>query len=372
MLLKIGFIVNPIAGLGGKKAWKGTDSFDSAWEFFEKGESHAFERVKTALSSLSSSLPLIFYICADPMGEELLSSLPFEKHLEYTPSKSITTAQDTKNACTALIQKKVDLIVFVGGDGTARDVASVISDKIPILGIPSGVKMFSGCFLYRPSDFGDIIEAMVKEDVDFAPEDIMDVDEKLFRENKVHATLFGQSIVPQKPGLIQGGKVSSSSDTSDSFFSMSLELEEVYKINEGIVLLGTGSTIFHVMKELELEKTLLGVDVLTNGKLTHKDVDENLLFEIVEGQDVKIVLTPIGGTGFIFGRGNQQISARILNSVKSLQIIIISTETKLETIDALQLDLNEQVTISDIKNGFVKVLVGFHQYKLKKIVLTTV
>ncbi len=367
MTLKLGFIVNPIAGLGGKKAWKGTDYIDEAWIFFEKGEHYSFGRVKTAMESIPDSIPLLIHYCGDPMGEEIINLFPFEKTLIYQPAGERTSAEDTKDACKAFLDAKVDLILFVGGDGTARDVASIIKDQIPVLGIPSGVKMHSGCFLYRPEDLGDILEEMYFGDITFAPENVMDINEDLFRENRVESRLFGYLIVPQKIGLIQGGKVSSAFTSIETYESMAEELKDEYDVYNGIVILGTGGTVFHVIKSLGIEKTLLGIDILENGKIINKDVNEETLYNVVKDRDVRMILTPIGGQGFVLGRGNQQISARVINSVRSLKLLIISTEEKLHTIDQLQLDLNDLVEIQDIKNGYVRVLVEYHQYKLTKI-----
>ncbi|MHA2357275.1 MAG: ATP-NAD kinase family protein [Candidatus Heimdallarchaeaceae archaeon] len=367
MTLKIGFIVNPIAGLGGKKAWKGTDEIEEAWEFFEKGEKYSFERLDQALSSIPSSLDIVFYICGDPMGEEIINKYNFDTEKVYTPQVERTSATNTKDACKVFMDRSVDLILFVGGDGTARDVTSIIGEEIPALGIPSGVKMFSGCFLYRPKDLGEILDEMVNGEIIFSPEDIMDVDESMFRENKVQATLYGHLIVPQMPGLIQGGKISSSITTPETFQSISLELQEEHKILKGITILGTGSTVFHVLKWLNREKTLLGIDVLVNGEILHKDVNEEALFNLTKGKEIQIILTPIGGQGFLLGRGNQQISSRVLKNAKKFSLIIISPDQKLDTIEQLELDLDEPVEIPDIKNGFIKVLTGYHQYSLVRI-----
>lgn len=367
MTLKIGFIVNPIAGLGGKKAWKGTDEIESAWDFFEEGEKYSFERVNKALESLPPSLPLIFYYCGNPMGEEIIRNFSFDCEKIYSPKESRSTAEDTKNACKIFLEKKVDLILFVGGDGTARDVTSVIDVSIPVLGIPSGVKMFSGCFLYRPQDLGDILDEMIDGEIIYSPEDVMDVNEELFRENKVHATLYGHLMVPQKMGLIQGGKISSSVNSIEEYESISLELKEEYKILDGITVLGTGSTVFHVLKTLGIEKTLLGVDILVDGKIQNRDVDEETLYQITKNQNITIILTPIGGQGFLLGRGNQQISSRVLKNANETKIVIISSEQKLETIEQLELDLDEPINLADIKNGYIKVLTNYHQYVLKRI-----
>ena len=366
-MLKIGFIINPIAGIGGKKAWKGTDFINEAWEFFESGETYAFERVKQALDSIDSSLPLFFYFCDDPMGKSILANYDYDSELVFNPSKQRTNANDTQEACKEFIKLDVDLILFVGGDGTARDVASVIGSQIPALGIPSGVKMFSGCFLYRPKDLGEILDEMIHEEIVISPEDVMDVNEELFRENRVQSSLFGQLMVPQKTGLIQGGKISSSSGVLDDFYPLSEELVNEYDILKGTVILGTGSTVFHVMKAIDVEKTLLGIDILIDGEIKHRDVSEEQLHKLTAEKEVKILLTPIGGQGFLLGRGNQQISSRVLNSVSMFQFIVLSSEQKLTTIDRLEVDLEQHVNFENIKNGFIRVLIGYHQYKLKKI-----
>ena len=366
-MLKIGFLINPIAGLGGKKAWKGTDFINEAWDFFESGETYAFERVKQALNSIAASLPVRFYYCDDPMGKSILTNYGFENELVFHPSEQRTTANDTQESCKVFLEKAVDLILFVGGDGTARDVASVIGDKIPALGIPSGVKMFSGCFLYRPNDLGEILDEMIYGEVVLAPEDVMDVNEELFRENRVQSSLFGHLIVPQKTGLIQGGKVSSSAGLIDDFYPLSEELVNEHDILKGTVILGTGSTVYHVMKAIEIEKTLLGIDVLIDGEIKHKDVTEEQLHQLTSDNDVTFLLTPIGGQGFLLGRGNQQISSRVLNGAASFQFIVVSSEQKLTTIDKLEIDLENPVDFKSIKNGFIRVLTGYHQYKLKKI-----
>lgn len=367
MTLKIGFLVNPIAGLGGKKAWKGTDDIEAAWDLFEEGEKYAFDRVTKALESIPPSLPLLFYSCGNPMGEELLKNLSFECEKVYSPIVSRTSAINTKEACKVFIEKKVDMIIFVGGDGTARDVTSVIKDKIPALGIPSGVKMFSGCFLYHPRDLGEILDEMVNGEIAYASEDVLDVDEELFRENRVQASLYGQLMVPQKLGLIQGGKISSSATSIETYESIALELVEEYKILNGLTILGTGSTVYHILKSLDIEKTLLGVDLLKEGKIQTEDLDEETLYQETKQKDIKIILTPIGGQGFLLGRGNQQISSRVLSSAKSFTFIIVSPEQKLDTINILELDLDEPISIPDIKNGYIRVLTGFHRYKLAKI-----
>ncbi len=367
MSLTIGFILNPIAGLGGKKGWKGTDNVDKAWDVYQKEEKYSSKRIEQALDSIPKSFPLKILYCDTPMGKSIITEYPFESKQIYSPGVDKTTANHTKEACKVFLDKNIDLLVFVGGDGTANDIYSIIKQDKPVLGIPSGVKMFSGCFLYRPSDFGSILQAIHNEEIEYETEEIMDVDEEKFRDNRVETRLTGHMKVPMKTGLIQGGKVPSAHSSESDYGSISKELEESKKILEGFVILGPGSTVYHVMKKLGIEKTLLGVDIMENGKLIKKDVDEHTLHNYSKNRVAKIVLTPIGGQGFLLGRGNQQISARVLKSLKDIELDIIATESKSQITKTLVIDLEEEIKFPQIKNGYIKIITSYRQYKLKKV-----
>ncbi|MHA1303723.1 MAG: ATP-NAD kinase family protein [Candidatus Heimdallarchaeaceae archaeon] len=367
MSVKIGFLINPIAGIGGKRAWKGTDDIEEAWEVFEEEEQYAYKRVQKALSSIPRSLPVLFYYCSDPMGKEIIEQYPFENELVYQFDKRYTTAEDTKEACKIFKERKVDLILFVGGDGTARDVLSVVGQDIPVLGIPSGVKMFSGCFLFHPTYLGEIIQLLYKDDIQLSFEDVLDVNEELFRSNKVAVTLYGQILTPQKTGLVQGGKIPTSADSEVEFSSIAEELREEYNITKGYVILGTGSTVYQVMRNFGIEKTLLGVDLMVDGEIKARDLDEDHLYSLVKDKEVKIVLSPIGGQGFLLGRGNQQISAKILEGAKDVELIVVATAGKIRTIKVLEIDLDKKIEIPQINNGFIKVITAYHQYKVRKV-----
>jgi len=368
MTIKIGFIVNPIAGIGGKRAWKGTDGIEEAWTIFEK-EKYAYERVEKALSSISDSKSLFFYYCSDPMGESILQNYPFKKELVYSFAKDQTTAEDTKNACKLFLDKKVDLIVFVGGDGTARDILTVVNQEVPIVGIPSGVKMFSGCFLQYPTYLGEIIKAIESGEIQYTLEDVLDVDEELFRNGQVSANYFGSVLTPVKGGLMQGGKIPTGHSDEIEYESIAEDLKFSYDILNGSVILGTGSTVYQVMKYLGFNKTLLGVDFMENGKIIAEDVDEETLYNLAKDKEVKILLSPIGGQGFLLGRGNQQISARVINGCKKVDLIVVSTSSKVQTIESIKIDLSGEVNIPELNNGFIRVLTAYHQYKVKKVKL---
>lgn len=367
MIVKVGFLINPIAGLGGKKAWKGTDKIPEAWTLYEQGERYSYSRVEKVLQQIPSDLPLHFYYCGEPMGQNLIERLSFPKTLVYNPPSKYTTAQDTKNACKEFVKNKVDIIIFVGGDGTARDITEVVKRDIPILGIPSGVKMFSGCFLQYPKNLVAMLKAMVEEQVDYAPEDILDVDEEAFRKDQVVAKLYDQAIVPHFSAIVQGSKISSQVSSTQSFEPIAVELKEELDIMKGLVVLGTGSTIYHVARYLGVEKTLLGIDVMIDGKIIAKDVDEVQLINLTKNKQVKLLVTPIGGQGFILGRGNQQLSAKVINNWDECELIVVATPTKIAKLKTLHIDVGDEITNNCIKKKYVKVLIGYHEYILKKL-----
>ncbi len=366
--LVIGFILNPIAGLGGKKAWKGTDLIEQAWELFNSGDRYAFSRVQRAFSSLSEDLPISFLCCDGIMGKELLEQFPFQYSVVCTPPKTKTSSNDTKKAVKIMLEKNIDLLLFAGGDGTALDIVSVLGpSELPVLGIPTGVKMFSGCFLFNPEQLGTLISQFLNEDIYFASEDVLDVDESLFRKNQVQATLFGKLNVPQFTGLIQGGKVPTSKGSELDYESIAEEIQKEYKILEDLVILGPGSTVYEVMRVFGISKTLLGVDLLKNGKFVEKDLEEERLLELTKDKKVKLLLTPIGGQGFLLGRGNQQISSRVISGAKSLELIVVSTESKLDSIESLHVDMDEDVSTQLFPKPFVKVCHGNRLYKMKRV-----
>lgn len=367
MVLKVGFIINPIAGLGGKLAWKGTDLLNEAWQIYEKGEQYSYNRIKTVLKQLPQTLPIHFFYCGEPMGQQVIESLPFSKTMAYRPHQKRTSAEDTKNACKRFLEHNIDLLIFVGGDGTARDIADIVQQKVPIVGVPSGVKMFSGCFLHYPQDLICMLKALINNEVEFSPEDILDVDETAFRKNQVKAKIYNQVLVPHFSSIIQGSKMSSSLSTIQSFEPIAFELKDEYEIMKGVVVLGTGSTIYYVFKHLGIEKTLLGVDIMIDGKIVAKDVNEKQLLEFTKNKAVKVVLTPIGGQGFILGRGNQQISARVINNWKNCEMIVISAPKKIASIKTLYIDVDETIVNPCIKKRYIRILIGYHEYLLKKL-----
>ncbi len=355
----IGFLINPIAGMGGKVALKGTDGVYE--EALRRGaEPRAPERARAFLKSLDSE-NIAFLTPSGSMGEDALEDFNFDYKVIYkTPN--ITTAEDTKRAVKMMLSN-VNLIVFVGGDGTARDVLSVVGTSVPILGVPSGVKMYSSVFCITPQHCGMIVKEMIRGNAKVGDGEVLDIDEEAYRENKLKIRLYGFAKVPYMPNMIQnskseyGAEDEEDKDAIADFISEEIEDKVLY-------ILGAGTTTAKIAEKLGWKKTLLGVDAYCCDEEIALDVDEKTLFQLVSKYDAKkLIVTPIGSQGFLFGRGNQQISERVLRNVGKENIVVVATPRKLSEISTLKMDLDD----CEFLKGYYKVLMGYGKYRVIKL-----
>lgn len=340
---KLGFIINPIAGIGGSVALKGSDGM--AMHALALGaEPKANARAKQALEVL---LPyqedIVIYTANDQMGEQCARDLGFKVEVLYQAKHQHTQSEDSQLAAQALLAHGVDIILFAGGDGTARDIANVVASEddyqqVPVLGIPAGCKIHSGVYAITPKAAGRIIELMVtKELVTLTTGDVMDIDESLFRQGIVKAKRYSEMQIPSELRYVQA--VKSGGKETDELVLQDIAahvIDEMAEHDDRQYIIGSGSTTAFLMEELALDNTLLGVDIVSEQALIATDVTEAELYQaITEYQGInKLVITLIGGQGHIFGRGNQQLSPRIIRVILAQpgnrdNIIIIATKTKL-------------------------------------------
>jgi predicted polyphosphate/ATP-dependent NAD kinase len=362
-LRKVGLVINPIAGYGGPLAWKGTDGRDvpSDAVFW------AARRAEEALFVLGAGWGVMFLTAAGPMGEDVLRKLDLSAVITYSPHV-MSTAQDTKAACASFLDSGVELIIFCGGDGTARDVFDAVGNRVPVIGIPAGVKMHSGVFAATPTAAGLLLEDWMLGDVVMVESDIIDVDEVEFRLGRVVHHSYGRLLTPSKAGRLQPpkGQVEAADDEEDKW-EIGLQLKEMVP-NGVTVILGPGSTIQVAAKAMGVEKTPLGVDVYQDGVIVAADVDEGMLLELLESaKEAWIVVTPIGRQGFIFGRGNQQISPAVLAAVADAHIIIAATPQKLAMTPLLMVDTGD-AGMDERLRGHRRVLIGQGHWKVAFVV----
>lgn len=369
-MFKLGLIINPIAGIGGSVALKGSDGV-SAQALALGAKPKANDRTQIALELLTPYLSHIkLYTAAGSMGENSAKALDFNTHVVYAPSDLHTTSEDTKATVKALLVENVDLIVFAGGDGTARDIASIVEDACPVLGIPAGCKIHSGVYAVTPKAAGRVVELMVTNQlVSLTEADVMDIDESLFREGVVKAKRFGQMKVPAQLEYIQA--VKSGGKESDELVLQDIAAYVIDQMEEQHFIIGSGSTTAYIMEELALPNTLLGVDVIQEQELLFNDITESKLWELIDAptnganKSFQLVITLIGGQGHIFGRGNQQLSPRIINAIGKDNIIVVATKAKLTELNSRPLIVDTgDSEVDQLLSGYISVTTGYNDHVL--------
>ncbi|KTF14687.1 ATP-NAD kinase family protein [Pseudoalteromonas sp. H105] len=364
MQFKLGLIVNPVAGLGGSVALKGSDGIDTAAKAIELGaQPKANLRTKAALEVL---LPykeqLSIFTVNDVMGENTAKELGFSTQVIYRSEHS-TTSDDTELAAKALQQLGVDLILFAGGDGTARNICHAVDDSVPVLGIPAGCKIHSGVYAITPKAAGRVVEMLVKgELVTLADADVMDIDEDAFRQGTVKAKRYGEMQVPSEVRYVQavknGGKETDELVLADIAAYVVSEMEE-----DTQYIMGSGSTVEAIMEEMGLSNTLLGVDLVQDQSLLGNDLTAQQLIDLTKDVPTKLVITLIGGQGHIFGRGNQQLSPALIRAIGKDNIIVVATKTKLQALNGRPLiaDTGDS-ELDDELSGYMRVTTGFNDH----------
>ncbi len=234
------------------------------------------------------------------------------------------------------------MILFCGGDGTARDVASMPAGLRPILGIPAGVKMHSGVFAISPQAAAELALGFVRGELLARETEIVDVDEELYRAGELQTRLYAVARTPYKPTLVQERKRIYSSSSEEEFKDQIALFASEFMRDGSAYILGAGTTTARIAELLGVEKTLLGVDVIQDGKLLQKDASERDLLALLDREkSVKVIVSPIGAQGFILGRGSQQISAAVLRRVGEENLIIVSTPHKLAELPQLLVDTGD-------------------------------
>lgn len=361
---RLGLIVNPVAGLGGRVGLKGSDGAEVQQKALELGavpeSPKRARRALERLAPLKDQLNLFTY--PGEMGEDAAREGGFEARVSGTIKPGETTPQDTKKAAREMERLDVHLLLFAGGDGTARDIYNAVGQRIPVLGIPAGVKIHSAVFATSPESAGELAASYLRGRVSSLREaEVMDIDEEAFRRGVLSAQLHGYLKIPFWRGLVQGAKAMSSAGEKTSQEAIAQHI--VARMDDdSLYIIGPGTTTRAITTQLGLSKTLLGVDVVKHGELVAIDANEAQLLEVLEGAKAKIIVTPIGGQGYIFGRGNQQISSEVIERVGRDNIIVVSTSGKINSLGGrpLGVDTGDRTTDAML-SGYVRVVTGYDE-----------
>lgn len=358
-MIKIGLLINPVAGLGGTVALKGSDGVaEQALALGAKPK--AIERMALALNEL---LPLQaqieFVTAAGAMGADLLAQLGFNHQQVFQPQAD-TSAEDTRAAAKSIQQQGVELLLFAGGDGTARDIYNAVGSQQVVLGVPAGVKIHSGVYAISPKAAGLVAAQLVRgELVSVTDAEVRDIDETAFRQGQVRARYYGEMTVPEALRYIQAVKQGGREHEELVLDDIAAEVVEQME-PELQYIVGSGSTVAAVMAELDLDNTLLGVDLVKDGELLGQDLTAAELIEKCRNKPTKLLVTLIGGQGHLFGRGNQQLSPELLRMLGRENIMVLATKTKLAALDGRPMlaDTGDQQLDKDLA-GHYRIVTGY-------------
>lgn len=367
-VFRLGLIINPLAGLGGSVGLKGSDGV--AEQALALGaEPLAGKRSETALSELASLKErLLIKTVAGSMGQQLAEQLGFHCKVCYQPAAEPTTADDTEAAARALVADGIDLLLFAGGDGTARNICAVLPEQVTALGIPAGCKIHSGVYAISPTAAGKLVASLVRgELVSMRQADVMDIDEQAFRQGVVKARRFGELSIPAALQYVQSVKMGGRE--SEELVLDDLAAWVVSQMDDDVrYVMGSGSTVAAVMQQLGLDNTLLGVDVVENGQLIASDVTASQLLALVQDKPSKLIITLIGGQGHVFGRGNQQLSPAVIRAIGRDNIWLIATKAKLQQLAGRPLlaDTGDAALDQQLQ-GLIPVLTGYNDYVMYRL-----
>ncbi len=367
---RIGLVINPLAGIGGRLGYKGSDGAYAIRALLKGAKPIAPERARRFVRRLK--LPLEVLAPVGVMGVDSVSSV--NPRVRLSPVECVgrrtwpTTAADTRRCVGEIRDQGVDLLVFVGGDGTARDVYSVIGDSLPVVGVPSGVKVYSAVFAVDPESAAMAVEDYLHGRAGLVDSEVVDVDEDLFRRGELRLRLYGYMKTPATRYMVSTSKQPIASDAREEAEAIAEYLVSELMEECTLYILGPGTTIKAIADRLGVRKTLLGVDAVHNGRLVGEDLDEEGILSLLEGyRRVKVLISPIGGQGYILGRGNQQVSPEVLKRIGIDNIIVIATPSKLATIKTLRVDTGDPSIDKALKGRYIKVLTAPYRYKLVRI-----
>ncbi len=374
--MRVGIVVNPDAGLGGKLGFKGSDG--RAKEARKAGaQDRAGPRMALCLDRfaelLNSSLnragmsPTLLAWDGRMGGDWITNDYT---SLGETPDS--TSADDTNSLVSQLIEHDVDVILYAGGDGTTRDIVNTLGEvKIPLIGVPGGVKMHSGCFATTPNAAAEVLFSFVIGDLMSSITEVMDLDEEIYLTGQWKVRMYGEALTPASPRFMQGAKQqverSSEAEIIEGLASHINEL--IINDPELMVVWGSGGTLRLIGELIGQELTLLGIDIQYQDKV-YNDLNEQELIKILSTHSGNklLLLSPMGGQGFLIGRGNLQLSPEVLRIIGIESILGVATPGKLTGLSNVRIDTGEESLDNEFKQRkFVKMLQGYRTTRVIRV-----
>ena len=377
-MVRLGLLVNPDAGLGGRLGLKGSDG--QAEIARSKGaQDRSGPRMRAMLDHLitisKENLDGIqWYVSKGRMGTDWIS--PAISSLEVIHSSSSSTdANDTSQLVGSMIGSDIDLLVYAGGDGTTRDVVAALSEygrpELPIIGVPTGGKMHSGCFASSPKAAAEVLSAWLEGDLLLSSTEVLDLDEDLYRQGKWVVKLYAEAITPASPRWMQGSKMRvEASGEEEIIQGLADHVRETLIDDRMMIVWGSGGTLRTIGGILGFELNTLGIDITVGGNIIGSDLNENeILSALKEHQgDVILLLSPMGGQGFLIGRGNLQLSPDVLRIIGVNRVLGIVTPAKMLTLRSLRIETGDsEMDQRFSEKKYLKVLQGYRTTRVLKV-----
>ena len=364
--MRLAIVVNPDAGLGGRLGFKGSDG--RAAEARAAGaEDRAGPRMRQCLERLSELArePIEILAWDGRMGGDWIPG-------EYTSTGKTPELTDASSTSEFIKAHSPDLFLYAGGDGTTRDIVEALGEReIPLVGVPGGVKMHSGCFATTPKAAAEVVWSFVTGDLMLARTEVMDLDEEVYRKGEWKVKMYGEAFTPASPRWMQGAKEQVQRESEEETLeAMSSHVANLVEDNPDLMVVwGSGGTLRQMCAQLGHESTLLGIDIQHAGKMFN-DLNESGLLEIINKHDgeIKLLLSPMGGQGFLIGRGNLQLSPDVLRAIGIDNILGIATPAKLLGLNELRIDTGDERLDAEIRSKkYLKVLQGYRTTRIIRV-----
>ena len=364
--MRLAVVVNPDAGLGGRLGFKGSDG--RAAEARAAGaEDRAGPRMKQCLERLSelARIPIEIISWEGRMGGDWIPG-------EYTVTGKTPEITDANSTADFINSHEPDLFLYAGGDGTTRDIVEALGDReTPIVGVPGGVKMHSGCFATTPRSAAEVVWSFVTGDLMIARTEVMDLDEEVYQLGEWKVRMYGEAFTPASPRWMQGAKEQVQRESeSETLEAMAMHVQSLVEDNPDLMIVwGSGGTLRQMCKELGFESTLLGIDIQHNGKMFHDLNEQGILQHINQHNGAKLLLlSPMGGQGFLIGRGNLQLSPTVLRGIGIENILGIATPAKLLGLSEVRIDTGDEALDDEIRERkYLKMLQGYRTTRVIRV-----
>ena len=378
-MVRVGILANPDAGLGGRLGLKGSDG-QADFARSKGAEDRSGPRMKLRLRHFAkihrTGFGEIEWVTSrGRMGSDWMPAKTDVASINFVhESPGATTASDTEIAVKNIIDSGIQILVYSGGDGTTRDIVSALDSagfpSMPVIGVPSGVKMHSGCFASSPKAAAEVLSAWIVGDLLVSSTEVLDLDEDLYRQGKWVVRLYAEAFSPNSPRWMQGSKELIQTESEDEIIQgLSDHIEQSFLDDNQLIIWGSGGTLRAIGGNLGFDLTTLGIDATVGNEQVGTDLDESGILEVLTKHSgsgkMTLLLSPMGGQGFLIGRGNLQLSPEVIKTIGIDNVLGVVTPAKLLSVRSLRIETGDEILDSEFSSRrYLKILQGYRTTRI--------